>query len=160
MGTVADDLWKHIGGEVKVKESLIDGKIVRRKRASGIHSYEEVVRGNVRIMKQTIPPNPHIDEPFLAFVQIRDPQIPGNFINKGNSSLRFNGRQERGLTSMFPKNWRMERIQEEIAYAYKNMKKIDYEDPLIKIYHGKTTTGFTIELIFDDQKLLAAMPKI
>lgn len=134
----------------------------------GIHNSEQILKGNVRLQgnKPTIPPIPKMDEPYLAFVQKYD-EVSKMWINKTNSTLRLNGKQERSLTTMFPINWDGKRIMEEVAVAWKEMMFVEKfiakendKDVLVEKYLGKATTGMNIELIFNDGVLITSAPKI
>lgn len=158
----AEKLWKHLRGEVSIE--LKAG--VRKKTAKGIHTWEDVVNGNVKLKdgSVTLPPNPLEDEPFIGRVQMKDPDISANWIKKNNSTIRIEDKQMRDATSFFPKNWKMERIQEEIAIAWDNRKfiekKIQENGMIVESFRGRTSTGFEIEFINNDGILKTAAPFI
>jgi len=70
-------------------------------------------------------------------------------------------------SSMFPKNWDVKRIQEEIAYVYENTvakglnKKIKAPTDLFDKYEGSTSVGFKIRIEVDNTgKIMNAYPII
>ncbi|MCS3867713.1 hypothetical protein J3D55_000629 [Chryseobacterium ginsenosidimutans] len=99
-------LKKHRNGEVKVTKKLDEfGKERIRKTGIGGHSYQAVTDGLLQIKGNTIPLNPKDDEPFIALLKMydKDNPTPEGFINKNNSTIRIDGKQQRGAATMFPK---------------------------------------------------------
>ena len=159
-------LWtnkkKHREGLLKRKEKIDKfGNIYYKKKGVGGHSYEAVLEGKLKIKGETIPPKPLDDEPFIAILQMFDKTNPRSFVNKGNSSIIIKGKQNRAASTMFPKNWKNRRIEEEIAFAFKNKKFVDknmQKDVLIEIYKGKSSIGMEIEFIFNNGILITTPP--
>lgn len=161
-----EKLRKHRNGEIKISEK-IDALGQKRIRKTGIggHSYQAVRDDLLKIKGDTIPPNPKDDEPFVAMLKMFDKDNPTaeGFINKNNSTIRIDGKQQRGAATMFPKNWNEARIEEEIAFAYKNKIKTDSKiqnNVLVENYVGKANTGMEIEFIYNDGKLITTPPKV
>jgi len=161
-----EKLRKHRNGEVKITEKT-DALGQKRIRKTGIggHSYQAVREDLLKIKGDTIPPDPKDDEPFVAMLKMfdKDNPTPEGFINKNNSTIRIDGKQQRGAATMFPKNWNEARIEEEIAFAYKNKIKTDSKiqnNVLVENYVGKASTGMEIEFIYNDGKLITTPPKV
>lgn len=154
-----DELAKHIKGSVKLKEVSKNskGQPIYQKSGIGGHSFEEITYGNARIKEGTvtIPPNPSIDEAFIARIEFKDPTNAKNYVSKSNSTIKINGKTRADASSMYPKNWNIQRIEEEVAFAYENKilitESIGLKGELIEKFIGKSTTGLEIEFVFNNK---------
>ncbi len=89
-----------------------------------------------------------IDVPFRAKVIIKS--LKGKLFPKD------------AVSTMFPKNWSIERIKEEVAWVYENTvaKGIGLKNEVngIKNYEGISTTGFEIRIQILDNKIINSHP--
>lgn len=70
------------------------------------------------------------------------------------------------LTSIFPKNWNLERIQQEVAFVYENTvarglgKRPKSVDDVLEKYIGECTSEFDILIEVDEfNRIVNAYPK-
>ncbi len=96
----------HLNGEagiekIKLMSGLLEDEFVTL--GQGGHRWNK----NIKLKKGTFKiPNPPVDDlPYLANIEIK---YRSSFLPKRNTS------------TMFPENWRLERIQEEVAWVYEN----------------------------------------
>ena len=65
---------------------------------------------------------------------------------------------------MFPKNWSLERIQEEIAFVYENTvakgEGFLRKNNGIEEFEGLSSNGFKIKIQINDGKVINAFPNI
>jgi len=60
------------------------------------------------------------------------------------------------ISTMFPKNWSLDRIKEEVAFVYENTvvkglnKKVRFPDDIFDKYEGETLLGFRIRIEVDE----------
>lgn len=97
-----------------------------------------------------------LDTPFRAKIDIKS--LAGKLFPK------------REISSMFPRNWSKERIQEEVAWVYESTvaksdgfvrTKVNEDGMIIHQYLGKSTTGFDILIELDEAKnIINAYPFI
>ncbi len=155
---------KHWHGELKLTPKTDKlGRPYFKKKGIGGHSYQAVLDGNLQIKGATIPPNPGNDEPFIALLKMFDESNPNSYVNKANSTIRIEGKQQRMASTMFPKNWNDLRISEEVAFAYKNKKPVNsmqQGDVLVETFQGTSTTGMKIDFIYNDGILKTTPPVV
>ena len=96
----------HFDGEFKVKSK----KGVEKLEGTGGHNHS-VIGENIRVRRELTPPTD--DMPFDALIEIRYKQ--GQWIEKQAKS------------SMFPKNWDIQRVKDEIALVYEDLVKTGYD---------------------------------
>lgn len=67
-------------------------------------------------------------------------------------------------SSMFPKNWTLKRIQQEIAFVYENTvlkrKGLTYTKKGISNYEGLCSEGFKVRIQIKENKIINAHPII
>src|SRR5690606_3284285 len=101
--------FNHLDGEWGIKEYRSHNINLTLEYLEGQGGHNANVLGkNIRIKKgtKTIPDPPFTDLPFKANIEVR--YKSGKWLEKPQSS------------SMFPENWSLERIQEEVAFVYEN----------------------------------------
>lgn len=143
---IRKSFYNHLDGEWGLAKKKIVGQ--------GGHN-PEVLGKNIRIKPDTvtIPDPPVKDLPFQAQIQIRYKN--GQWLDK------------KAMSTFFPQNWQLGRIQEEILYVYENTYSkgigLDTESlqKTFQKYVGKCTKEFDILLEIDkDGNIVNAYPII
>ncbi len=124
----------HFDGEFKLKSE----KGVLELKGTGGHNHS-VIGDNIQVRSYLT--QPVDDMPFDALIKVRYKN--GQWIDKTAKS------------SMFPKNWEIQRVKEEIALVYEQMMKSGRFDELKNIkspsFKALDTTGrFWIKIEFDN----------
>ncbi len=147
--------FNHIDGEwgiTKIEKGFFKNEYIEY--GQGGHNANAFGK-NIRLKNGTVRiPEPPIDDlPFKAQIEIKYKN--GEWLEKLQTS------------SMFPKNWKIERIQEEVAWVYEKAIK---DNTLIKIeatasklgrMEAECSSGFKIRIEFDMKKnILNAYPVI
>lgn len=123
----------HFDGEFKIKSK----KGVEKLEGTGGHNHS-VIGKNIRVRKYLTQP---IDDlPFDALIEVRYKN--GDWIEKTAKS------------SLFPKNWDIQRVKEEIALVYNEMiksgKEYNLQSTNRKFDGPSSTGGFRIQIEFDE----------
>ncbi|WP_413511564.1 EndoU domain-containing protein [Myroides odoratus] len=144
--------FNHINGEFNTRMFKISPRFKTEALISeGGHSSESIGK-TLRIKGNPIPNPPRNNQPYRAkiYVKYRDGWL-----------------EKEAVSSMFPKNWDLERIQQEVAFVYENTVAKDLgEIPRklggrLKQYAGKSTNGFNILIEIDDfGNILNAYPNM
>ena len=147
--------FNHLDGEWGVREYLSKNINLKLEYIEGQGGHNADAFGkSIKLKSGTVRiPEPPIDDlPFKAEIEIKYKN--GEWLKKLQTS------------SMFPKNWNIERIQEEVAWVYENTvaKNIGFIEENIENgiskYRGKSTNGFTIQIEIKEGSIINSYPII
>lgn len=145
--------YNHLNGEFNTL--LIENRRTGYKMevlvSEGGHSSAAIGK-TIRLKGETIPNPPRVNQPYRTriYVKYRDGWL-----------------EKEAMSSMFPSNWDLEWIKQEIAFVYENtVAKGVGQIPkktkgILSKFIGESTNGFDIVLEIDDYgKILNAYPKM
>jgi len=145
--------YNHLNGEFNTLliESRRTGYKMEVLVSEGGHSSAAIGK-TIRLKGKPIPNPPRVNQPYRTKIDVK---------------YRDGWLEKEAMSSMFPKNWTMERIQQEVAFVYENTvaKKIGIEpksiNKNIQNYKGKSTNNFDILIQVNRQgEILNAYPII
>ncbi|MDF0716483.1 EndoU domain-containing protein [Muricauda sp. 334s03] len=139
-----DGLNKHLlEGDVKIIGTNAAGKNIYK--VTGIHSNKAFADGTTRIK-----PGTQLDDLGDEFYRAKvEKQIDG-FVNAEGTNWKVKADK----STFFPDNWSAEKIQAEIANAFKNKTPLGGNK-----YQGTTTTDHTVVMFLDEAgKITTAFP--
>lgn len=132
-------------GEVEITGTNSAGDPIYK--VSGIHSNDAFIDGTVRVK-----PGTQIEDLGDGFYKAKvEKQIEG-FVNDQGTNWKVKTKK----STFFPDSWSKEKIQAEIAHAFKNKTSVSGNK-----YEGLTTGGKKITMYLDDAgEIKSAFPEI
>jgi len=125
--------YNHLNGEFNTLliESRRTGYKMEVLVSEGGHSSAAIGK-TIRLKGKPIPNPPRVNQPYRTKIDVK---------------YRDGWLEKEAMSSMFPKNWTMERIQQEVAFVYENTvaKKIGIEPKSINKNISKSKKGITLE---------------